>query len=174
MGTVALYFGFIGLTAIERIVELVVGKRNTAWSLAQGGVEHGQGHWPWMVTLHTAFLFACVGEVLWFSPDFMPVIGTSMLVLAVGCQGLRWWCIQTLGRRWNPRVIVIPGLAAVRSGPYRFFSHPNYVAVALEGIALPMIHGAWRTALGFTILNTILLTVRIRCENKALQSLESK
>ena len=126
-----------------------------------------------MVTLHTVFLFACVGEVLWFSPAFMPIIGFCMLGLAVGCQSLRWWCIQTLGQRWNPRVIVIPGLPAVRSGPYRFFSHPNYVAVALEGIALPMIHGAWRTALGFTILNTILLTVRIRCENKALQSLES-
>ena len=173
MGSVAVYLGIIGLTAIERIVELIVGKRNTAWSLSQGGVEYGQGHWPWMVTLHTIFLFACAGEVLWFATVFSPTVGTTMITLAIACQVLRWWCIQTLGYRWNPRVIVVPGLPAVQGGPYRFFPHPNYVAVALEGIALPMIHGAWRTAVGFTILNTILLSVRIRCENKALRSLET-
>ncbi len=91
-----------------------------------------------------------------------------MLALVLASQALRWWCIVTLGRRWNTRVIIVPGLAPVRSGPYRFLPHPNYVAVVVEGVALPMVHGAWLTALAFTVLNAGLLTVRIRTENAAL------
>jgi len=104
-------------------------------------------------------------------PEFNPALGYGLLSLAVLCQGLRWWCIRTLGQRWNPRVIVVPGLAPIRTGPYRWLSHPNYVAVVLEGIALPGIHGAWWTAGVFTVLNTALLTIRIRTENAALATL---
>ena len=94
-----------------------------------------------------------------------------LLLLAVAAQGLRWWCITTLGPRWNTRVIIVPDLPRVTGGPYRFIRHPNYVAVVAEGIILPMIHTAWITALAFTILNAWLLTVRIRCEDKALSAL---
>jgi methyltransferase len=94
-----------------------------------------------------------------------------MVVLVVASQALRWWCIATLGRRWNTRVIVVPGLAPVTGGPYRFLPHPNYVAVVVEGVALPMVHAAWITAVGFTVLNAVLLTVRIRAENAALRTL---
>jgi len=162
---------FMGLTAVERVVELVVGRRNLAWSMSQGGVEHGRGHWPVMVVLHTCLLFGCVAEVWLLERPFLPAVGYSMLVIAVLCQVLRWWCIQSLGKRWNPRVVVVPGLAPIRTGPYKWFSHPNYVAVVLEGIALPCIHGAWITAAVFTTLNAILLTVRIRCENAAIATL---
>ena len=168
----ALFLAIIALTIVERIVELRVGRRNLAWSLERGGVESGQGHWPWMVTLHTAFLVAMVGEAL-----FMPTVASTPMTItavaiAAGAQGLRWWCIRTLGPRWNPRVVVVPNLPRVRHGPYRFIAHPNYIAVAVEGIALPMIHGCWRTALGFTLLNAVLMTVRLRCENAALAALE--
>jgi len=81
---------------------------------------------------------------------------------------LRWWCITTLGPRWNTRVVVVPGLPLVRTGPYRWFKHPNYVAVVVEGFALPLVHSAWLTALAFTVLNAMLLRVRIRTENEAL------
>ena len=165
------YYGLIALTGIERLVELVVGKRNLAWSLSQGGTEFGQGHWPWMVTLHTGFLFACVIEVAWLQPSFEPLIGFIALAVALGCQVLRWWCIRTLGHHWNPRVVVIPNASRVTGGPYRWFPHPNYVAVVLEGVALPMVHGAWRTALVFTVLNAWLLRTRIQCENDALEKL---
>ena len=97
-----------------------------------------------------------------------------MLVLAVGSQGLRWWCIRTLGPRWNTRVIVVPGLPLVDSGPYRWFAHPNYVAVVVEGFALPLAGSAWVTALVFTVLNAALLTVRLRCEIRALARPESR
>jgi methyltransferase len=167
----AWYTGFIALTGLERIAELIVGRRNLAWSLEQGGVEHGRGHWPVMVMLHTGLLVGCLIEVWWLQPVFSPVLGGSMLALALGCQALRWWCIRSLGPRWNPRVVVIPGLLPVRTGPYRWLRHPNYVAVVLEGVALPGIHGAWCTAIAFTVLNAILLSVRVRCENAALATL---
>jgi len=86
----------------------------------------------------------------------------------LAAQALRWWCIRTLGPQWNTRIIVVPGLALVGGGPYRFFRHPNYVAVVVEGVALPLVHSAWVTALVFTVLNAALLTVRIRVEDRAL------
>jgi len=161
----------IGLTGLERLVELRVSLRNAAWSLAQGGTEHGKGHYPFMVVLHTGFLVACVAEVILLDKVFTPWLGYPMLVVAIFCQGLRWWCITTLGKRWNTRVIIVPGLKRVTGGPYRFFDHPNYVAVAVEGVALPLIHNAWLTAMAFSILNAGLMWVRIRCENEALASL---
>jgi len=86
---------------------------------------------------------------------------------------LRWWCIVTLGRQWNTRVVVVPGAGRITGGPYRFLSHPNYVAVVVEGIALPLVHTAWLTALVFTVLNAALLRTRISVENGALRSLDT-
>ena len=94
-----------------------------------------------------------------------------MIALAVFCQGLRWWCITSLGQRWNTRVILVPGLKRLTNGPYKYFSHPNYVAVVLEGFAIPLMHNAIFTCAAFTILNAGLLWVRIRCEEQALQEL---
>lgn len=174
MTSTFLYTALIAATGIERLVELVVSRRNAAWSFARGGVEHGQSHFPAMVVLHTGFLLACVAEVWFLERPFVPELGLPMLLLALACQGLRWWCISTLGPQWNTRVIVVPGLAPVRRGPYRFLAHPNYVAVALEGLALPLVHTAWLTALGFTVLNAALMVVRIRTENAALATLASE
>lgn len=173
MVTQLAYAGLIGLVALERLAELVVSRRNAAWSFARGGQEFGQGHWPAMVTLHTAFLVAAPLEVWLADRPFVPELGLPMLGLVVAAQALRWWCITTLGSQWNTRVIVVPGLARIVRGPYRFLPHPNYVAVVVEGVALPLVHGAWVTAAAFTVLNAALLSVRIRCENEALASLET-
>jgi methyltransferase len=94
-----------------------------------------------------------------------------MLAVVLAAQGLRWWCITTLGPQWNTRVVVVPGAPRVTGGPYRFCSHPNYVAVIAEGVALPLVHTAWLTALLFTVLNAALLTTRIHIEDTALASL---
>lgn len=161
----------VAAVGVERIAELVVSKRNAAWSLARGGVETGRGHYPVMVVLHTALLVGALVEVWSRRPDVPAVLAWPMLALVLASQALRWWCIATLGRRWNTRVIVVPGLAPVTSGPYRWFSHPNYVAVVVEGAALPLVGGAWITALVFTVLNAALLAVRIRVENAALATL---
>ena len=159
------------LVALERLAELVVSSRNAAWSLARGGVETGRGHYPAMVLLHTGFLVAMLVEAYVRRPEVAPGLAWTMLLLLVASQALRWWCIATLGRRWNTRVIVVPGLAPVRSGPYRLLPHPNYVAVVVEGLALPLVHGCWWTAIGFTVLNAALLRVRIRVEAAALATL---
>ena len=161
----------VGAVAVERLAELVVSRRNLAWSLARGGTEHGTGHWPFMVVLHTGLLVGAVVEVAVADRPFLPWLGWPMLALVVASQALRWWCIRTLGPRWNTRVVVVPGLPLVHRGPYRWLSHPNYVAVVVEGVALPMVHAAWITAVVFTVANAALLRVRIRAEDAALATL---
>ena len=163
-----LFTGLVLLVGLERLAELVVSKRHAAWAFSRGGVERGQGHYPFMVLLHTGLLVGAVAEVWVADRPFLPALGWSMLAVVVLSQALRWWCIATLGNQWSTRVIVVPGVSLVRRGPYRWLSHPNYVAVAIEGAALPLVHTAWVTAAAFTVLNAALLTVRIRCENRAL------
>lgn len=171
MTSLAWFTLLVGVVAVERLVELVVAKRNLAWSRAHGGVEFGSGHYPAMVTLHTGFLVGCLAEVYLLNRPFLPVLGWSMLAIVIAAQLLRWWCITTLGTQWNTRVVVVPGAPRVTGGPYRFFSHPNYVAVIAEGFALPLVHTAWITAVVFTVLNAVLLNRRIVVENSALARL---
>lgn len=165
------YLTLIAAIAVERLAELVVSKRNLAWSLARGGTEYGFGHYPFMVVLHVGLLVGCALEPLLLDRPFLPALGWPMLAVVLAAQGLRWWCIVTLGPQWNTRVIVIPGAERVVAGPYRWLSHPNYVAVVVEGFALPLVHTAWLTAAVFTVLNALLLRTRLRVENTALASL---
>lgn len=165
------YVLLIAAVAAERVAELVVSRRNLAWSRARGGVEIGAGHYPVMVVLHTALLVGCLAEVYFLHRPFLPALGWPMLAIVVAAQALRWWCISTLGPQWNTRVVVVPGADRVTGGPYRFISHPNYVAVVAEGIALPLVHTAWITACVFTMLNAALLATRINVENSALARL---
>ena len=161
----------IVLVAIERVIELVVSQRNLQWSAAQGGVEFGRGHYPFMVVLHIGLLVGVLVEVWVWPTPIIPWVSWLMLALVIASQALRWWGISTLGQRWNTRIVIVPGLPRVTGGPYRFLSHPNYVAVVIEGFALPMVGFAWVTALAFTVLNIPLLAVRIRAENAALATL---
>jgi len=160
------YAVLIVAVALERLAELVVSRRNLALALGRGGREHAFGHYPFMVLLHTGLLVACLVEAT--HRPFIPALGWPMLAVVVLAQALRWWCISTLGPRWNTRIIVIPGLPLVEGGPYRWLHHPNYVAVVLEGIALPLVHTGWVTAVVFTVVNAGLLRVRILAENAAM------
>lgn len=160
------YIVLILAVAVERLAELIVSKRNLAWARSRSGREYGHGHYPFMVVLHTVLLIACLVEATHRS--FVPALGWPMLAVVVLAQVLRWWCITVLGPRWNTRIVVIPGLPLVEAGPYRWLRHPNYVAVVLEGIALPLVHTAWVTAVVFTVLNAGLLLVRISSENAAM------
>lgn len=162
------YAVLIALVVLERVAELVLSRRHTAWALARGGLEFGAGHYPAMVLLHGALLIAALGEAWLSDRPFVPVLGWAMVTVVVLTQALRWWCIATLGEQWNTRVIVVPGLPLVDRGPYRLIPHPNYLAVVLEGVALPLVHTSWLTAVIFTVLNAWLLSVRIRTENTAL------
>lgn len=165
------YVLLVALVGVERLAELVVARRNLAWSRTRGGVEFGAGHYPAMVVLHTGLLVGCLVEVFALHRPFTPALGWPMLAVVLAAQALRWWCISTLGRQWNTRVVVIPGAERITGGPYRLIPHPNYVAVVAEGIALPLVHGAWITAVVFTALNALLLAKRIGVENAALARL---
>lgn len=162
------YAALVLAVGIERLGELVVAKRNLAWALARGGRETGFSHYPFMVFLHTGLLAGCLLEVWLADRPFLPALGWPMVAVVLASQALRWWCIRTLGPQWNTRVVVVPDLPLVTGGPYKLFRHPNYVAVVAEGAALPLVHSAWITALVFTVANAVLLTVRIRIENRAL------
>lgn len=159
----------VALVGAERLAELVVARRNQAWARRRGGVEYGRGHYPAIVAAHVGLLGGALLEARFLDRPFIPALGWPMLGLAVLAQGLRWWCIATLGVRWNTRVIIVPDLPLVDEGPYRRLRHPNYVAVVAEGVALPLVHTCWLTALLFTVVNLGLLRTRIRTENAALQ-----
>ncbi|MCY7411486.1 MAG: hypothetical protein LH471_00325 [Salinibacterium sp.] len=173
--SVILYIAFVLATGGERIYELVVSRRNAARAFEKGGREYGQKHFPFMVALHTGLLLACIAEVVLLDRPFIAWLGWPMLVIAVLCQVARYWVIASLGSQWNTRVIVVPGAPrVVARGPYKWFTHPNYVIVAIEGIALPLVHSAWITAIAFTVLNAVLLLgFRIPTEDRALRELRT-
>lgn len=152
------------LVTLERIAELPWAAANTKRLLAAGGHEAGSGHYPAIVLVHALWLGA-----LWLLAPGRPV---SLPLLALfGLVELgRLWVLAALGRRWTTRIIVVPGETLVARGPYRFLSHPNYLVVALEIALLPLVFGLWQVALVFTLLNAIVLTIRIRAEAKALES----
>jgi methyltransferase len=120
-----LFTALVLAVGIERLVELAVSKRHAAWAFSLGGEEFGRGHFPAMVALHTALLVGAVAEVWMLDRPFLPILGWAALVVVIASQSLRWWCIATLGRQWNTRVIVVPGVPLVSHGPYSLLRHPN-------------------------------------------------
>ena len=164
-----LYLVFIGVIAVERILELVLSRSNESWARSRDARELGSEHFGWMKALHTAFLIACPLEVVLLSRPFVPTLGYPMLALVALAQLLRYWAVITLGRRWNVKVLVVPGMPPVTGGPYRYLSHPNYTAVVIEIFAVPLVHTAWLTAILFSALNAWMLSVRIPIENRALE-----
>lgn len=165
-----LYTGLIALVGIERLIELRLSKRNAQWAFERGGKEFGHAHYRFMTVFHSLFLVACLAEPWLLDRPFLIPWSWLALVLAIAAQLLRYWAITTLGTRWNTRVIVLPEAEPVTGGPYRFFRHPNYAAVVLELAVLPLVHGAWLTAVVFSVVNLALLRVRIRVEEDALGS----
>jgi methyltransferase len=167
-GPAALLHAYLLLLLAERGVELAVSSRNARRCLAAGGLERGRGHYPAMVAFHAAFLVACAAEpVLWPRP-WPGAWSLAALGAALLSQGLRWWAVAALGPRWSTRIVVVPGLPPVRRGPYRLLRHPNYLAVALEVLAVPLIGGAVATAALASAGNAWLLAVRIPAEERAL------
>jgi methyltransferase len=155
-------FVILALVTLERLVELLIARRNTRRLLAQGAREHGAGHYPLIVALHALWLAA-----LWWLAPLRP-IEAFWLALFLLIEFGRVWVLATLGERWTTRIIVLPDAPLIKQGPYRWTDHPNYLIVVAEIFVLPLVFGLWRTALVFTLLNAAVLTVRIREENRAL------
>jgi methyltransferase len=165
------YLLFIVLVAGERLFELRLSRRHAEWALVRGGVEYGRDHYFYMKLLHTGFFIAAAAEVVFLQRPFLPWLALPMLAVVAFSQILRYWSMRALGPRWNTRVIVVPGMPQVTTGPYRLLRHPNYLAVVLEGFAIPLLHTAWITALAFSLLDAWMLRIRIHCEETALAEL---
>jgi methyltransferase len=153
----------LGFVTLQRATELPIARANTRRLLARGGREVAPGHYPAVVALHAAWLLS-----LWLQAPGRPV-HIPFLLLFVALQGLRIWTLRTLGPRWTTRIIVVPGERLVARGPYRFVRHPNYLVVIGEIAVLPLVFALWPTALVFSLLNAVVLTIRIRAENRALR-----
>ncbi|MBI5547820.1 MAG: hypothetical protein HY901_28390 [Deltaproteobacteria bacterium] len=167
--SVQAYGVLLAALALERGVELAVSARNRRRALARGGREYGRGEFRVMAAVHALFLPACAAEVLLLQRAWPgPVIGGAALAGVLAAQVLRYWCVATLGERWNVRVVVVPGKPPITGGPYRFLRHPNYLAVIVEMACVPLVHGAWLTAVAFSALNAALLRQRISTEEAAL------
>jgi methyltransferase len=152
----------LALVTLQRLGELALARRNARRLRERGAVEAAPGHYPFIVILHAAWLAG-----LWLLAVDRPLaLGWAIVFLAL--QGARLWVLATLGERWTTRILVLPGAPLVRTGPYRFLSHPNYVIVAAEIAVLPLAFGLPAFALVFSVLNGAILAVRIRAENRAL------
>jgi methyltransferase len=158
----------IPLMIFFRLSELRSAKRNHRKLLKRGAVEVGADHYPAFVVLHTLWFLGMLAEVILLGRE-VSTFWPALLLVFIGARLLRLWAMRTLGDRWSTRIMVIPGAAAVRQGPYRYFRHPIYVAVATELITLPLIFNAYVTAIAITLLNAALLRIRIRAEEDALK-----
>ena len=160
----------VALVGVQRLVELVLARRNERRARARGAVERGRSHYLFIVALHSLWLLATLIEGLLRGPE-LPALWPIPLALFLLVQPLRYWALVSLGERWNTKILVVPGARPIRRGPYKYLSHPNYVVVVVEILTCPLIFGAWVTALVFTVLNAAVLWVRVREENRALTEL---
>ncbi len=164
-------FVLVGLLMVQRLLELRLAKANLRWALERGGKEHAPEHYPLMVALHTGWLIAILIEG-WARGAQVSSLWPLWTALLVVAQVLRYWIISSLGKYWNTRIVIVPDAQLVRSGPYKFLKHPNYMIVAFELFVVPMIFGAWITAIIFSLLNAwLLLSVRIPAEERALKTI---
>jgi methyltransferase len=160
----------VGLVASQRLLELLYSRRNERRLRDRGAVERGSAHYPVIVAIHALWLVSTLVEGLLRGPE-PPVWWPLPLAAFLLVQPLRYWSIFSLGENWNTRVLVVPGGKLVKTGPYRYFPHPNYIVVAVEVLTFPLIFGAWITAVVFSLLNAAMLYVRIQTENRALREL---
>lgn len=156
----------LALVAAQRILELLISRRHEKALRARGAIEVGAAHYPFIVAVHAGWLAALA---LW-ALIMPPLLNPALIVVYLLLQPLRVWIIASLGRAWTTRIITLPGAPLVRRGPYRFLRHPNYVLVALEIAILPLALGAWPVVAAFSILNAIVLRIRITAENHALNA----
>jgi methyltransferase len=157
----------LGLVTLQRLGELVLSRRNTQRLLSEGAHEVAPGHYPLIVAVHAAWLVGLWLLVVWRVPDASiswPWFGVFLIL-----QALRVWVIATLGPRWTTRIIVLPGAPLVTGGPYRLVAHPNYLIVAGEILVLPLVFGQLWYGIVFSVLNAMVLWIRIRAEEAALR-----
>jgi methyltransferase len=165
-----IFFGFLGLLGLQRLLELRLSQRNEERIRRMGGVEHAPGHFKWMKFLHTSWFLAMIGEVILLKRPFRPALAGIAFLLASLGQALRYAAIQTLGPRWTVRILTLPESTLVHRGIYRYIQHPNYAGVVLEILSVPLLHSAYLTSILWSLMNGVILAIRVREEEKALRA----
>ena len=153
----------VGFLVLQRLVELVIARRNHRALAARGAIEFGRRHYPVLVAVHAGWLLALLGTI-----DPQTPVSIPLLAVFVMLECGRVWVVVTLGSRWTTRIMVLPGARRIRSGPYRYLNHPNYLIVCGEIAVVPLMFGAWTLAVIASALNLLALRTRILVENKAL------
>lgn len=160
-------WGLLIFIVCQRLIELVIAKSNETWMLERGGVEEGEEHYKWFILLHVFFFLSIFLEIM-FTESSNQQLNYYLLVIFLFSQIGRVWCIASLGRFWNTKIIILPGVSLISKGPYKYLKHPNYLIVAIELFIIPLLFKAYLTALLFPLLHILLLKIRVPSENKAL------
>lgn len=164
------FYIFFLLIIIQRLIELVIARRNEKWMKGQGAIEFGKSHYPYMVLMHILFFLLLFIESVFFVKE-ISAYWIPLFVIFLFTQAIRIWALTSLGKYWNTKIIVLPNANVVKKGPYRYLKHPNYVIVTIELLIIPLMFKAYFTLILFAILNFIILSIRIPEEEKALRSL---
>jgi len=157
---------FISFIILLRILELLLSKRNEQWLLQNGAVEYGKEHYPFIVALHVLFILSLILEYYSKQPTSYSLI---LLIFYFVLLAFKAWIILSLGKYWNTKIYHIPNIPLIKKGPYQYFKHPNYIVVIAEIIVIPLVFHLYYTAIIFTLLNAVMLLVRINEEDKALK-----
>ena len=161
-----IFFVIILFVILQRVIELAIAKRNEVYMLSKGAYEVGREHYPFMIALHVSFFVSLLIEVLFFQ-NTLSAIFPFLFIFFLIVQCIRIWCLATLGKFWNTKIIILPGANVVKKGPYKLLRHPNYFVVCTEILILPLMFNAYFTAITFTLLNIAMLAVRIPVEENA-------
>lgn len=154
---------FITFIVLQRLSELIIARRNEKWLLSQGAIQYGREHYPFMIALHTLFIGAIIAEYVWRGG---PPIDGLFLIIYLLVLSFKFWALGSLGKYWNTKIYRIPGVYPVKKGPYKFLKHPNYMEVVCEVAIIPLVFHLYYTTIVFSLLNAIMLWVRINVENK--------
>jgi methyltransferase len=164
------YLALLALVALLRIVELRISRRHQQEMVARGASKVVDPRYRWMVLLHAGVLVGAAVEVVFLHRPFYPVVAAVCFGLFLAANAVRWWVIRTLGEHWNVQVMNSTNLGVVTSGPFRYVRHPNYAAVFVEMLVLPLIHTAWITALAGSLGHILVLSQRLATEERVLFS----
>ena len=168
--SVIAYLGLLLVVGLLRIVELQISMRHQREMVARGATKVNDPRFLWMVLLHTGVLVGAAVEVVFLHRPFIPLLAAICFVVFLAANGVRWWAIQTLGEHWNAQVVDSTALGVVTTGPFRYVRHPNYAAVFVEMLTLPLIHTAWITALAGSLAHIVVLSQRLSTEERILFS----
>lgn len=160
---------------IQRLIELVIATKNERWMKARGAIEVGQSHYKWFIVIHVLFFLAMMFEFQYKAIEYeeQTSFHTVFFAIFLLAQIGRIWCIYSLGRFWNTKIIVLPKVALIKQGPYKYMKHPNYIIVFIELLFLPLTFGLYVVAILFPFLHLLLLTIRVPEEEAALNRMSS-